>query len=169
TNNIQLFHKCNGEMANIFFAFDGHNYSRYLTWLEVYLTNLENTHPGAKDLLSKGAIAVARSMIPGAISAVARPWRKRSCPLPNHQVASLDYTASLGHTRGGVEQPPHGHSFIKRPSLDGGPHQRPRRRGNIGSWRRQRQGQALLPGFWCSCPHGGRDGRATSRNCGQGC
>ncbi|KAI4828903.1 hypothetical protein KUCAC02_022974 [Chaenocephalus aceratus] len=48
TNNIQLFHKCNGEMANIFFAFDGHNYSRYLTWLEVYLTNLENTHPGAK-------------------------------------------------------------------------------------------------------------------------
>ncbi|KAF3836203.1 hypothetical protein F7725_028761, partial [Dissostichus mawsoni] len=70
TNNIQLFHKCNGEMANIFFAFDGHNYSRYLTWLEVYLTNLENTHPGAKDLLSKGAIAVARSMIPGAISAV---------------------------------------------------------------------------------------------------
>ena len=43
---------------------------RYLTWLEVYLTNLENTHPGAKDLLSKGAIAVARSMIPGALSAV---------------------------------------------------------------------------------------------------
>ncbi|KAI4827600.1 hypothetical protein KUCAC02_030985 [Chaenocephalus aceratus] len=70
TNNIQLFHKCNGEMANIFFAFDGHNYSRYLTWLEVYLTNLENTHPGAKELLSKGAIAVARSMIPGALSAV---------------------------------------------------------------------------------------------------
>ncbi|KAI9541766.1 hypothetical protein NQZ68_027130 [Dissostichus eleginoides] len=42
----------------------------YLTWLEVYLTNLENTHPGAKDLLSKGSIAVARSMIPGALSAV---------------------------------------------------------------------------------------------------
>ena len=28
TNNIQLFHKCNGEMAELFFAFDGHNYSR---------------------------------------------------------------------------------------------------------------------------------------------
>ena len=28
TNNIQLFHKCNGEMARLFFAFDGHNYSR---------------------------------------------------------------------------------------------------------------------------------------------
>lgn len=31
---------------------------------------MEKTHPGAKDLLTKGAIAVARSMIPGALSAV---------------------------------------------------------------------------------------------------
>ena len=36
----------------------------------MYLTNIEKTHPGAKDLLSKGGIAVARSMIPGALSAV---------------------------------------------------------------------------------------------------
>lgn len=43
---------------------------RYLTWLEVHLTNLEKTHTGAKDLLTKGAIAVARSMILGALSAV---------------------------------------------------------------------------------------------------
>lgn len=43
---------------------------RYLTWLEVHLTNLEKTHPGAKDLITKGAIAVARSMLPGALSAV---------------------------------------------------------------------------------------------------
>ena len=28
TNNLRLFHHCNGEMADIFFAFDGHNYSR---------------------------------------------------------------------------------------------------------------------------------------------
>ena len=28
TNNRMLFHKCNGEMANLFFAFDGQNYSR---------------------------------------------------------------------------------------------------------------------------------------------
>ena len=28
TNNLQLFHKCNEDMANIFFAFDGQNYSR---------------------------------------------------------------------------------------------------------------------------------------------
>ena len=30
TNNLQLFHKCNGDMADLFFAYDGQNYSRYL-------------------------------------------------------------------------------------------------------------------------------------------
>lgn len=43
--------------------------TRYLTWQEIFLTNLEKTHPGAKELLSKGAIAVPRSMIPGALCA----------------------------------------------------------------------------------------------------
>ena len=28
TNNLTLFHKCNGDMANLFFAYDGPNYSR---------------------------------------------------------------------------------------------------------------------------------------------
>ena len=28
TNNLELFHKCNGDMAGLFFAYDGHNYSR---------------------------------------------------------------------------------------------------------------------------------------------
>lgn len=43
---------------------------RYLVWLEVFLTNIEQSHPGAKELLKKGGIAVARSLIPGALSAV---------------------------------------------------------------------------------------------------
>lgn len=30
TNNVQLFHKCNAEMATLFFAYDGQNYSRYV-------------------------------------------------------------------------------------------------------------------------------------------
>lgn len=30
TNNLQLFHKCNGDMAVLFFAFDGQNYSRFV-------------------------------------------------------------------------------------------------------------------------------------------
>ncbi len=28
TNNFELFHHCNGAMADLFFAYDGHNYSR---------------------------------------------------------------------------------------------------------------------------------------------
>ena len=38
--------------------------------MEIFLTNLEKTHPGAKELLSKVGIAVARSLVPGALSAV---------------------------------------------------------------------------------------------------
>lgn len=36
----------------------------------MFLTNIELFHPGAKELLKKGGIAVARSLIPGALSAV---------------------------------------------------------------------------------------------------
>ena len=43
---------------------------RYLVWLEVFLTNIDQSHPRAKELLKKGGIAVARSLIPGALSVV---------------------------------------------------------------------------------------------------
>ena len=43
---------------------------RYLVWLEVFLTNIDRSHPGAKELLQKGGIAVARSLIPGSLCAV---------------------------------------------------------------------------------------------------
>ena len=39
-------------------------------WLDMFLTNIDKSHPGAKELLMKGGIAVARSLIPGALSAV---------------------------------------------------------------------------------------------------
>lgn len=31
TNNVALFHKCNSDMADLFFAYDGQNYARYST------------------------------------------------------------------------------------------------------------------------------------------
>ena len=40
------------------------------TWLDLFLTNIDMSHPCAKELLQKGGIAVARSMLPGALSAV---------------------------------------------------------------------------------------------------
>lgn len=30
TNNLALFHKCNGKMSNLFFAYDRPNYARYV-------------------------------------------------------------------------------------------------------------------------------------------
>ena len=32
TNNLSLFHKCNGDMAELFFAYDGPNYSRLVSF-----------------------------------------------------------------------------------------------------------------------------------------
>ena len=69
-NNLSLFHKCNSDMADLFFAYDGPNYSKYLVWLDLFLTNIDKSHPGAKELLQNGGIAVARSLLPGALSAV---------------------------------------------------------------------------------------------------
>ncbi|KAK0148525.1 hypothetical protein N1851_011132 [Merluccius polli] len=57
-------------MADLFFAYDGHNYSRYLTWFEAFLTNIDLSHPGALDYIKHGVIPVARSLIPGALAAV---------------------------------------------------------------------------------------------------
>lgn len=42
TNNLELFHACNGEMASLFFAFDGHNYSRYVRIILLRLNEKTN-------------------------------------------------------------------------------------------------------------------------------
>ena len=57
-------------MADVFFAFDGPNYARYLLWLNVFLINIDTTHTGAKELVQKGGVAVARSLLPGSLFAV---------------------------------------------------------------------------------------------------
>lgn len=63
--NVPLYIHCNYSMPDLFFAYGGQNYARYLTYYSQYLTNIENTHPGARQLLERGAIGVARSHIPG--------------------------------------------------------------------------------------------------------
>lgn len=51
------------------FFLDGLNYSRYLVLLKVFLSSIDMSHP---ELLEKGGIAVAWSLIPGALSAFDR-------------------------------------------------------------------------------------------------
>lgn len=65
TNNLSLYAQCLFNMSDLFFSFDGHNYSRYLTFFAVFLANIDETHPGACELLKAGAISVARSLVPG--------------------------------------------------------------------------------------------------------
>ena len=37
TNNLPLFHMCNGDMADLVFAYDGQNYSRYLLQIKLQI------------------------------------------------------------------------------------------------------------------------------------
>lgn len=53
-NDLKLYHKCVGDMEDLFFSFGGINYARYLSWYDVFLTNIEIRHLGATQLLEKG-------------------------------------------------------------------------------------------------------------------
>ena len=65
TNNFHLYAASINQMAPLFFSFDGQNYARYLTYFSAFLENIDTSHPGAKALLERGAISVARSYVPG--------------------------------------------------------------------------------------------------------
>ena len=64
-NNLPLYIESLYLMADLFLSFGGQNYARYLTLFAVFLANIEESHPGATQLLEGGAISVARSLIPG--------------------------------------------------------------------------------------------------------
>ena len=46
TNDYFLYGSCLFQMADLFFSFDGQNYARFLTFFSVFITNIEETHPG---------------------------------------------------------------------------------------------------------------------------
>ena len=58
------------QMTSIFFAFDHPNYARYTAVYLLMLMNLEESHPGAKQLLSGNGFSVNRSSVPGSRTAV---------------------------------------------------------------------------------------------------
>jgi hypothetical protein len=65
TNNFLLYVRCLFLMCDLFFSFGGQNYARYLTFFSVFLANIEISHPGATDLLKRGATSVSRSFVTG--------------------------------------------------------------------------------------------------------
>ena len=51
-------------MCPLFFTFGSINYAGYLSFHSIFLQNIDQTHPGTKELLEKGALCVARSLLP---------------------------------------------------------------------------------------------------------
>ena len=64
-NNFELYVHTLNLMTDLFFSFGGQNFARYLTYMDLFLANIDHSHPGARDLLKQGAISVARSFVPG--------------------------------------------------------------------------------------------------------
>ena len=60
-----MYAQCIHLMPDFVFSFDSQNYARHLTFHSVFIANIDDTHPGASDLLKRGAISVAISFIPG--------------------------------------------------------------------------------------------------------
>ena len=50
-------------MPNIIFSFGDQNQARYLTFLYVFLAKIEESHPGTRNLLDRGAIRVSQSFV----------------------------------------------------------------------------------------------------------
>ena len=64
-NDYDTYVLCIKSMPDIFLAMYQQNYARHLTYFGEFLCNIEETHPGAEELLRNGAIGAARSFTPG--------------------------------------------------------------------------------------------------------
>ena len=64
-NDFLTYAHCLYIMGDLFFTFGGQNYARYLTYFSTYLSNIDVSHPGASDLIKRGAMSVACLFIPG--------------------------------------------------------------------------------------------------------
>jgi len=70
-------------MTELFFSFDGNNYARYTTFFSLFLTNIEETHPGATDLLKLGQSALQDHMCQEIYVLLTRRLKKLLCDMLN--------------------------------------------------------------------------------------
>ena len=61
TNDLDLFISALREIIPIFFAANRPNYSRWMVRYYLNLVNVDNTHPGVRDLLENGAMSIRRT------------------------------------------------------------------------------------------------------------
>ena len=70
SNDLDLHIAALYQLCPLLFAFDHHNYARYLPVYLMMLMNLNKTHPGSDDMLRKNGYNVCRSLIPLSRNAV---------------------------------------------------------------------------------------------------
>ena len=70
SNDLDLHIAALYKLCPLLFAFDHHNYARYLPVYLIMLMNLNKTHPGSDDLLRKNGFSVCRLLIPLSRNAV---------------------------------------------------------------------------------------------------
>ena len=58
-NDFLLYAELIHRMPDLFFAYNGHNYARYMTMFSLFPGNIDETHPGVIELLKLGAFSVA--------------------------------------------------------------------------------------------------------------
>ena len=97
----------------MFFAFDGPNYSIYLMWLDIFLTKIDETHPGAKELLQKGGISEAHSLLPGTLSAANKTMEETFMKFANLQEGLVVSFICWEPIKDGVEQHQPEHNIKK--------------------------------------------------------
>ena len=76
------------------FAFDSPNYSRYLVWLGIFLTNIDDTNPGAKELQKNISSMFSTSM----------EEMEQTLSLLSLQEGLVASFICLGHMKDGAEQ-----------------------------------------------------------------
>ena len=91
------------------------------TWnnFSTFLANIDASHPGASDLIKRGAYSVARSFIPGNKCDTDKQWRKHLCGMPSHAEVPaavlrelLEFLPTTKHIRDGFGQLVYGHSML---------------------------------------------------------
>ena len=61
TNDLELFVYTLSQMLPIFFAANRPNYSRWMVRYYLNLLNVDNTHPGVRQMLEQGALSIKRT------------------------------------------------------------------------------------------------------------
>jgi hypothetical protein len=61
TNDVDLFVYALHLMVPLFFACNKHNYARWMTMFVLHLVNMDKSHPGLRQILSRGALSVRRT------------------------------------------------------------------------------------------------------------